>query len=589
MVSYRELILFLFILMVPIFLPADSEKISVVSEVDSSESFANEPIKGTISITHNRNEQIDNNSFVLDQQPLSAELVKEVQISPDNPLILSIYSFKLPPQPQGLYALPQVSVRVGKSSYQSTMSSYTVGVRKSPRNATPLPASSQPVKQSPSSPQTANTGASPSLRLEATINGKKSLYPGQHTTLVYRYYFTGDIALTTETLPLLDAQGFIKIGEKEIQDSVQGTVSVREISQQIEAISPGTYKLGPSVIEGYAYKENTPGHPVYTSDKLSAEAPPVVITVEPFPKDNQPASFNGAVGRYTFAAKLLSPAAVTEGDELSLSLKVSGTGNLKNIKAPDLCCQPGFSGFFRTNDLPPAEEVNDNTKTFLVKLKPLNPLIQAIPGIEFSFFDPEKGQYETLHSEPIPLQVKALSTQQKAEQQNKTPETTQKQELSPPTPKPIEIESIFPLSTPDLYNKRFGTWWALAIIPFGLALLIYLHHLHVYLEWKKTQIPPVTSKQLFAEAFAEMDQGKCNFELLERSFKLALFERGLLSSLDADWPEEGIGKEVGIFWSFLEEKRFGGKSDYSLEEIHQVSQGLMNKISQIPPTESIKP
>lgn len=583
----KALFSLLFTLAILSFSYIQAEDIKVVSEIDPGEAFENEPIKGTLSITHPQHHTIDTGHVLVGKDKLSVELVKEIQISPNNPLMLSIYRFQLPPQPPGLYALPSVTVRIGGKNYHSTMSSYTVEPQRKSRSA-PTPTSSppEPNRQRDPTPfpiDAANDNTSPTLRLEAEIQGSDSLYPGQRTTVVYRYFFSGDIALTTETLPLLEAQGFLKIGEKDIQDSVQGKLSIRTISQQVEAIEPGTYKLGPSLIEGYAYKEDVPGHPTYTSDKLSAGAPPVTITVLPFPKNDQPASFNGAVGHYTFDAKLASSATVREGDEMTLSLKISGTGNLKNVKAPDLCCQPGFSGVFRLSDLPPAEEIEDNTKMITVKLRPLNALMKAIPKIEFSFFDPDNKQYEIVRSQPIPISVKADS-RSKNTATSVVPEPTHTPPASPlslpsPSPKPIEIETIVPLSTSDLYNKYLGSWWALAIIPFGIALLIYQKHLQEYLEWQRTQLPVLTSKLLFEQAFEEKNQGKCDFEALEKSLRLALVEASLIPSIDAELPNEGLGKEVKIFWSTLDEKRFGRKSHYSVEEIYQLSKDLMSKIS----------
>lgn len=554
-----------------------------VSADIETEAYENEILKGTISITHQKDESVDTNSFSLNKKNLPVELLKEVQISPGNPLTLSLYRFHLPAQPQGLYALPSISVRVGGKVYQSPMSSYTVITKKESSATAPssssLPSPTQEISSPPAtSPTTSQTPSTPVLRMEARVSGKDSLYPGQRTTLTYLYYFSGNIALTKEVLPLLDAEGFVKIGEKEIKNSSQGSLSVQEISQQVEAVKPGIYTLGPSLIEGRAYTEETPGNPSYSSGKLSAEAPPVKITVNPFPKENQPASFNGAVGHYSFAASLLSSPKVTEGDEMSLALKISGTGNLKNVQAPNLCCQPGYSGFFRLSDLPPSEEIKGDTKTIVVKLQPLNSFIHALPSIEFSFFDPDTASYTTQYSEPIPIQVTPNKNIHPDDQKNAAPSRSSG-EAPPPSstsPKPIEIETIFSLSKGDLYNKLFGTWWALAIIPAGIGLLIYQYNLQRFLEWKKTQIPPTTSQTLFDKAFAK--PGKCDFTALEHSLRLALVEAKLLSSTEDPLPQKGLSGEVKNFWDMLEEKRFGGKEGVPLEEVYRLSRSLLAKI-----------
>lgn len=546
-------------------LPLCAADVKVSAEIDP-ENYDGEPLKGTITITHDKNEPIDTNSFMEGKNTLSAEFIKEVQISPDNPLVLSIYQFTLPAKREGLYALPSISVKVGRKIYQSPMSSYSIKAKRQAPTAKPV------VPTAPQAPTGSSKATKPLLRLEASVDGSKSLYPGQRTRLVYYYFYSGNIGLTAEKLPLLDAEGFIKIGEKEINDYVQGNVSVREISQQVEAVAPGKYTFGPSLIEGHS-----------NSEKLSSEAPPVVLTVMPFPETDKPASFNGAVGQFTFKTSLLSSSDMTLGDEITLGLIISGKGNLKNITVSDLCCQPGMSGFFRLSDIPPAEKIEGDTKTIAAKIRPLNTLIKEVPSLEFSFFDPKSSKYVVLHSESIPITIKPGPSQTEEQAAPSKPQIQQaEQEIkNKPTPAPIQIESIVPLKSCDLYNRPFGTWWALTILPFAILLLLYQKHLKEYLEWKKNQKQIVTSRELFQRAFADQKKGKCDEEMLKASLKMAMEEAGLITSAnikDKELPDEGLGREVKSFFAALDEKRFAGKGSYNVNEIHHLSGELLKKI-----------
>jgi hypothetical protein len=509
-------------------------------------------------------------------------------------MTLSIYSFTMPAQKEGLYALPPVSVTIGNKVYHSSMSSYTVEAGKQPEASpsappstpVPQPQESTPTTTPPTSAQTA--AAEPQLRLEAGIDGKDTLYPGQRTHLIYRYFFSGNIGLTLEELPLLDAEGFIKIGEKEINDSVQGGLSVRVISQQVEARTPGKFSFGPSKIEGVAYKEDTLGRPVATSEKLTSVAPAVTVTVQPFPEKNKPASFNGAVGNFEFKTALQSPSEMNVGDEITLLLEISGQGNLKNVTVPELCCQPGMSGFFRLNDLPPSEEIIGDKKNIVVKFKPLNTQPKAIPALEFSFFDPETSQYTVLHSEPIAISVKPGSQSIQIPKETPAPDESKPDQSKPvpemkisTTPPLLEIEGIIPLSKRDLYNKPFGSWWTLLFIPLAIMMIIYQSHLKEYLDWQKSQVPVETSEVFFSKAFSNKSQGKLNIENLKQSFKMALVESKVIPSAeisDKELPDEGIGKDVKDYLHLLDEKYFAGNGAYNIEEIFQSSQTLMGKI-----------
>jgi hypothetical protein len=429
----------------------------------------------------------------------------------------------------------------------------------------------------------------PTLHLEATVEGKKELYPGQRTKLVYRYYFSGDIALTTEILPLLDAEGFIKIGEKEIVDSSSGNISIRTISQVIEAVKPGKFTFKQSVIEGRSYREDLLGNPLYVSEeKLFSKADPITINVLPFPLKDKPASFNGAVGQFTFSTQLLSSSEMMLGDELSLALQIRGEGNLKNIRIPDLCCQPGFSGFFRLNDLPPIESIKENKKTITAKLYPQSILIQAIPSIEFSFFDPSISQYVVLNSKEIALAIQPNPQFLKDLNKDAEPITLHEKkahseiEKFSSTPSTIDLKnSIVTMQPGDLYNKIFGDWWSLAILPLGLLLLIYQKHLKEYLSWQKGLEHKLTSKELFLQAFSDIKNGKVDFDRLNKAFRLALLEIGVLSSMDGierEWAETGLEKEVKELFDRFDEQRFSENGSYDPKEIYRMSEALMDKI-----------
>lgn len=592
---------------------ANDEK--VVAQLDSSSIFENQPITGTVMITHDINNKVDKNSFRLDKEPLTVALVKEVQFDPTNPLILSIYSFQIPGKPPGLYALPAISVRVGSKTYQSIMVSYAVQTGKNPAATapstptsapgTPSPAETPPSPKASAPPFPHSPGAltsasnEPSLRLEALIDGKNSIYPGQRTTLTYRYYYSGHIELTAEKLPLLDAQGMTKIGEKDIKDSAQGELSVSQISQEVEAVNPGDFVYGPSEVEGYAYNEDASGKHIHTSPKLTSVAPPVTVTVLPFPEKMQPASFNGAIGKYQFKVILKSSPEINVGDDITLNVDITGEGNIQNVPLPNISLQPGFNGFFHFNDLPPQEEVHDHTKTFIVQLRPLADDIKEIPSIEFSSFNPETAGYTILQSHAIPIKIKATTSPVKS--QASEPAAPEKLPKTPPSssgtlshpssmqsylPALIEVQRIIVLVPSDLYNRLSGTWWALGLVPLGIGLIIYQLYARNYilLEEKQAKIP--TSHSVLRQALQQPEGSPGYFDGLSRSLKMALVETGQLSTVDiADekLPDKGMCGEVRAFLCDIEEKRFAGRNhagkdilDYASVQV--MVNALMGKI-----------
>lgn len=565
---------------------AAAQDVKVVSSIEEDEAYENMVLKGTVTVTHNQQDKVDTQSFLMEDKHLLVELIDTIKISPADPLQISIFRFNLPGKPKGLHVLPSVSVKVAGKRYQSPMSSFEVQGQADSKPAKPMkPASQQAPTNAPASVARTSSRTNVLLKLDAVAEGKMPLYPGQRAKLLYRYYFNEDIELTSELLPLLDADGLIKVGEKEIKDYTKDGMNIREISQEVEADKPGSYSFGPSVIEGYAY-EIIGGKRRYTSAKIKYEAPVVVVTVSPFPADGKPASFNGAVGSaFQFKVSLLTDSLVSVGDEIALSVDISGSDNIKNVPLPEICCQPGFSGFFRMDDLPPVGEMHGEAKNFVVRMRPLTEKIHEIPSIEFSFFDPHTSQYKILRSSAIPITVKPLpSAAQKVstmpEHAASLPEN-KKAEYASSMPEPIEIETIFSLETADLHNKPFGNWWVLGLIPVGIAMLMYQIQLKEFLARQQTLVKPKTSQDLLKEVSKLPAGSQAYFSQIVHALKTALFERKLLSSVDVsaeNMPEEGVAGEVRRFLLSIEERRFAGHTQKSDDQWLPKAEELWNKI-----------
>jgi len=539
-----------------LFLPVTNwaQDVKVTAEVEESGIIVNQPMRGTITITHSKNDQVDQKSFRLEDQPLQVELAKSVQLSPNSDLMLTIYSFTLPGKPGGLYVLKEITVNVGGKSYQSIPSTFEV--RKVKKSS---PKVSKGVK--------APKGVSV-LRLEAEADGELPMYPGQRIRLVYRYFYNVNFDLTREELPLLNPKGFEKIGGKEVSEYEMGNLSVLEISQIVEAVKPGEFSIGPSVIEGYPYITGVFGRKEYGKNKLQSEVPAVKIQVKAFPKQGKPTSFNGAVGNYTdFQVSLLPRPNIVVGDKLTLIFEISGKGQLETLPLPPLAGQPGILGFFRMSDLPAVGEIHQNKKRFVVELRPLNPSIKEIPGFTFAFFNPKDESYHHLKSDPIPLTVEPV----RQDQQQIAPQGSTEEKVDWDTQTlPIAVEGNYPLTTSDLKPLRFGTWWVLLLIPFGIGILFLQWQMRDYLEKRKEKIKTKKASQLFEEAWVHKDHPPVFFRGINQAFLTRLYERGEIKDKDLS-PEQlsddGFPGEVRELLTSIDKLRFAGEETVIEEQL----------------------
>ena len=146
------------------------------------------------------------------------------------------------------------------------------------------------------------------------------------------------------------------------------------------------------------------GHEVYNV-RRDLKTPEVKVQVKEFPA-GAPASFTGAVGRYTISHRL-SSAEVTANSAVTLQLTVSGTGNLNFIQAPTLSLPSSFELY----DVKSEEKIQTNGSGSVGYRRFDYPFIVRAEGdyeiapVEFTYFDLEKKQYVTLATPPLKIVV----------------------------------------------------------------------------------------------------------------------------------------------------------------------------------------
>jgi BatD DUF11 like domain len=133
---------------------------------------------------------------------------------------------------------------------------------------------------------------------------------------------------------------------------------------------------------------------------------PVYIKVKDYPAANKPPDFTGATGQFTIAASLPLPQLGT--DEVGkLTVTISGKGNMMLLTAPDIQWPQGLEAFEPTL----TERVSHTTmpisgsKFFEYKFTAAKPGSYTIPPIHFSWFDPQKGSYQTASTPSLTMKV----------------------------------------------------------------------------------------------------------------------------------------------------------------------------------------
>jgi hypothetical protein len=484
---------------------------NVTADVQWNSIYENTPFTITIQVTHDAGEKIDNDSFLINGKKITPKFINEIKISPSSPLEIATYEYEMPGLPRGLQTLPTITVLIGSTKVSSIPSGFEV------QSKSPGVSASAP----PKGAYTPTT--TPFIKLQEIFTASPPVYPGQIFYLGYRYLYNANVDLSEEKLPLLETTQLKKIGDKIIENGDEGGVSVSQIVQKFQAVDPQTIIFPPSKVAGYAYSIDQAGKKYYKEPVLSSGIDALKLEVSPFPSSDKPPSFNGTLGEdYTFSAKLMGgEGTIHPGDKIQLLLTVSGKGDLEQVKPPELCCQPGYSGNFKASDLPPVVTMNQGEKNFLVDFIVQNDHVSSLPPIEFSFFNPETRSYTTLKSKEIPLTVASLL-----------------KPVAPPAYSPPElVTSPAAQENPVAYSFTLPLSIGL-ILAAGLAFLLFVLQYSSAKKKgveKKSALPK--SRELLIDASSHLENETLFYPLVSRALRQALVEKGIILN-----PQEPLEK-----------------------------------------------
>ncbi|HEY5926220.1 MAG TPA: hypothetical protein VIV11_31260 [Kofleriaceae bacterium] len=135
------------------------------------------------------------------------------------------------------------------------------------------------------------------------------------------------------------------------------------------------------------------------------------LEVKPLPETNKPPGYAGAVGTQFSIAVATSRSVVQLGEPVELAITVKSNQRLDTLALPRLDAPGGLpKDKFTVPAETPTGELSDDglAKKFKVTAQVTGPASE-IPAIAFSYFDPVKGHYQTIHSDPIAVSVKGGS------------------------------------------------------------------------------------------------------------------------------------------------------------------------------------
>lgn len=136
---------------------------------------------------------------------------------------------------------------------------------------------------------------------------------------------------------------------------------------------------------------------------------PLLLASDPVvPIAGRPVDFSGAVGGPFVVTMKLDKTEVRLEEPATLTITITGPGDLSKVKRPNLKEKPNWNSKFTIDD-GPVREPNDHCKEFDYLLRAKNHLAYYLPPLKFVYFNPATKPaslaWQTTYSDPIEINL----------------------------------------------------------------------------------------------------------------------------------------------------------------------------------------
>ncbi|MEW6746411.1 MAG: BatD family protein [Planctomycetota bacterium] len=175
---------------------------------------------------------------------------------------------------------------------------------------------------------------------------------------------------------------------------------VYTLERRFVPLRPASHRFGPALLKGEFVSDLVGERLEWRS--IYAVGRAAHVTVKAVPEEGKPDSFTGGVGEFEIKGEL-TPRACRVGDPLTLTLTVTGNGNLEEVGPLDLTSVDGVEAGFKIYEA--TAETRGSARVFTYSLRPRAASVTELPALPFSYFDVERERYVTKHTEPIGITV----------------------------------------------------------------------------------------------------------------------------------------------------------------------------------------
>lgn len=324
----------------------------------------------------------------------------------------STYTFVLLALNEGEYTIGPASI----VSEGKTIESNPVTIQVSGGQAV-IPSLS-PQTTSPPTSRTADSGNA-DMFIRTTVSSA-NVFQGQPVAVTFKFYtrldvsnlenpkppsFTGFFRQEIETSPLRSLEREVLNGQI-YATGILGKVLL--FPQRTGELDIEPYELDVAVRERVAPSDRSVFDDFFgrvQTVKKQVVSNPVKVNAKPLPP-GRPQNFSGAVGSFTIQASTDK----TKGkahEPITYRLRIAGSGNLKLVEQPRIDFPPGFEVYDPRliESITNTESGSSGSRTYEILVIPRHHGNYRIPSASLSYFDPSAGEYKTVRTSEILLEI----------------------------------------------------------------------------------------------------------------------------------------------------------------------------------------
>jgi hypothetical protein len=350
------------------------------------------------------------------------ERTREVQLINGTTLPSTSVVMRVTPQIAGIFTIPAVTPKAQPLVLQVNAASSAASIPRPTGPGAPIP---PPILSGASVPKGVRLTDDGSAYVRLSIP-KREVYVGESVPVEMEVGMRSGFVASINGLPKLTDDNFalnnLSRQPERTEKLINGeTFVLLTWRSTVAVVKPGSFSLSAEVpltvkIRTRPKRESSMddrfGDPFWQNlfgatipKDINVTSPTQQLTVHELPAEGRPVDFHGAIGAFSITSDV-SPAKADVGDPLTLRMRVTGSGNFDRVDSSMLDHLDQWKTYPPKSSFNTSDPIGLNgMKTFEQPVIASKPGIQELPGLTFSYFDPDKRRYETAHSAPLSVSI----------------------------------------------------------------------------------------------------------------------------------------------------------------------------------------